>query len=173
MTPTLKAAKYKGIARGDNTVQNDLEHLCMIYDCNDHSHKPTCEKSARARATGLCRSNKPAVPVAKTSVTVKETPESTKFVAMELEKQPDSIWLNNHSRIMSLIFGCNTNVSYCVDCAVGFYQGMYATKSTKENTQSLMGAVKSVHRVMEREQVEEAEMKIHELPSDGKRACGE
>ena len=69
---------------------------------------------------------------------------------ISLRRDPASTWVAAYNVTLGDCCGCNCNVQYCKNCIVSLYAGMYGTKSTKENTESLANAVNSATRTVAR-----------------------
>jgi hypothetical protein len=140
------------------------------------THMPTCLKSAKAKKTGLCRARLPADLCAETVMEVlhpgcpharemidemseEELAEFTwdfadnceecgtpPLVSFALRRTAASSWMPQCSPALTKIYGCNNNIQYVYNLLLGFYQGMYASKSTKESQDSLTDCMRATER---------------------------
>ena len=62
-----------------------------------------------------------------------------------------SVWYTQNNHVIQSTLGCNNNVQYIRNFNISKYDGCYITKSTKENANSLSGAMAGVHRALRRE----------------------
>jgi hypothetical protein len=155
------------------------------------SHMTTCGKSAKAQRTKLCRARLPADftdttvieilhpgcahVMARIKAMTKEQFDSIEWdlqdhcptcsapplVSFLLRRAPGSAWMPQCSSLLTRVFGCNNNVQYVYNQLLGFYMGMYASKSSKENADSHDKAVEGFSKVCERQaQIDENNQRL-------------
>ncbi len=58
-------------------------------------------------------------------------------LSLALKRDAVSTWISQYSPSIGACFGCNNNCKHVKNSLVSLYAGMYGTKSTRENAESL------------------------------------
>jgi hypothetical protein len=152
-------------------------------------HMQTCSKSAKARRTKLCRARLPGdlldmstmeilhpgcthIRLKLAAMTDEQLDAVTwnlddccdecgakTLVSFMLRKTAGSAWMPQVNTILTRVFGCNNNVQYVYNCLLAFYIGMYASKGSKENTDSYSKAVAAYEKMATKQNALDAENK--------------
>ena len=77
-------------------------------------------------------------------------PHEVISLSLALRRDAVSTWISQYSPTIGACFGCNNNCQYVKNPLVSLYAGMYGTKSTRENAESLDQAVGGVFRTLAR-----------------------
>jgi hypothetical protein len=145
------------------------------------AHMKTCSKSAKAKRTKLCRGRLPGDLTDKSTMEILHpgcrhvrtmidgmTDEelaqkewglddacaecgAKTLVSFMLRKTAGSAWMPQANALLTRVFGCNNNVQYVYNCLLAFYIGMYASKSSNENTEGYNKAVAAYEKIAARQ----------------------
>jgi hypothetical protein len=179
----VTALKWRGRPAG---LHPQVYGPVLIRYCNWHKtqHMKTCENSRWAQCTGNCRSRMPGCLCSATLLEVTppgcthvramieeaggqldwsledvcEECGAKPLVTFQLRRTPESAWMPQTSPYMVCAFGCNCNCQYVYNQLMGCYQGMYATKSTKENSESYKHAMQAFIHCRARQEAVELEI---------------
>jgi hypothetical protein len=145
------------------------------------AHMKTCSKSAKAKRTKLCRGRLPGDLTDKSTMEILHpgcrhvrtmidgmTDEelaqkewglddacaecgAKTLVSFMLRKTAGSAWMPQANALLTHVFGCSNNVQYVYNCLLAFYIGMYASKSSNENTEGYNKAVAAYEKIAARQ----------------------